>query len=181
MERTGLFVTGTDTGCGKTAISLGLMGVLRARGERVCGMKPVASGATRTPKGWRNDDALRLMLESEPGVAYAAVNPYLFEPPIAPHLAAVHAGVAIESTPILDAFSELARAADQVIVEGVGGWRVPLGAKWDLSDLALLLGLPVVLAIPSVAVTNTRSPAKKFVAGSAVTVLPDALIVTAPT
>jgi dethiobiotin synthetase len=143
----GLFVTGTDTGCGKTEISLGLMAALQARGRRVLGMKPVASGSEPTPEGLRNEDALRLLARGNLPVPYDWVNPYAFAPPIAPHLAAEEAGVSIQADPIRQAYQRLAATADWVVVEGVGGWRVPLGPRDSVADLPRWLGLPVVLVV----------------------------------
>lgn len=144
---TGFFVTGTDTGCGKTEISLGLMAVLQARGLRVLGMKPVASGCTRGPDGLRNEDALRLLAQGSAPMPYPLVNPFAFEPPIAPHLAAAAAGIEIDLARIEHAYRALADACDRVIVEGVGGWRVPLGPAHSVADLPPLLGLPVILVV----------------------------------
>ncbi|MBK1645414.1 dethiobiotin synthase [Thiocapsa imhoffii] len=143
----GMFITGTDTGCGKTAITLGLMAAWRTRVERVLGMKPVASGCTPGPAGLRNDDALALQAQGSSQAPYGIVNPYAFEPPIAPHLAAGQVGVIISLPVIEQAFRTLAAAADQVLVEGVGGWRVPLGPELFLSDVPKALGLPVVLVV----------------------------------
>jgi len=143
----GLFVTGTDTGCGKTEVSLGLMHWFQLRGLAVLGMKPVASGAEPTEAGLRNADALRLQRQSSRHLAYAQVNPYAFAPPVAPHLAARQAGVSIELEVILSAWRLLADQADLVLVEGVGGWRVPLGPGLELADLARALELPVLLVV----------------------------------
>jgi dethiobiotin synthetase len=143
----GLFVTGTDTGCGKTEITLGLMAALQARGPSVLGMKPVASGCTRGPDGLRNDDALRLRAQGSSEAPYGLVNPYAFEPPIAPHIAAGEAGVEIGLPTITQAYRALAGEADHVIVEGVGGWRVPLGPRLFVSDIPVALGLPAILVV----------------------------------
>jgi len=143
----GVLVTGTDTGCGKTEISLGLMCLLQRQGLSVLGMKPVASGAEVTPRGLRNRDALRLQRQGSFHVPYEQVNPWAFETPIAPHLAAESRGVAIELEPVRAAWRALAGLADRVVVEGVGGWRVPLGRDWSVSDLPRELGLPVVLVV----------------------------------
>jgi len=143
----GLFITGTDTGCGKTLISLGLMRLLQGRGHSVLGMKPVASGADVTPQGLRNGDALRLRAQGSLELPYPAINPYVFAPPIAPHLAAGQAGETIDLNLIRAHCEALAAQADHVIVEGVGGWRVPLNERQAVSDLALMLGLPVVLVV----------------------------------
>lgn len=143
----GLFVTGTDTEIGKTVVSAGLIRALVAQGRRVAGMKPVASGSERTPEGLRNGDALHLINAANVEADYATVNPYCFEPPIAPHLAAAEAGVEIRLERILEAAWTLAAAADAVVVEGVGGWQVPLGADFGVPELARRLGLPVVLVV----------------------------------
>ena len=143
----GYFLTGTDTGIGKTWVGCGLITALRQRGQRVIGMKPVASGCQRTPQGLRNDDALRLQTVSTVEVPYDSINPYTFEPPIAPHIAAREAGVAIVFARIRALAEALALHADYLIVEGVGGWRVPLGQDGDVAALAAALNLPVVLVV----------------------------------
>ena len=143
----GVFVTGTDTGCGKTRVSLALIEQLRARGVRVGGFKPVAAGSERHDGELRNDDALALIAASGLDVSYRAANPYCFEPAIAPHLAAAEAGIKIEAGPILAARDELASGCEFLVVEGAGGWRVPLGPRFDMQGLALELGLPVLLVV----------------------------------
>lgn len=144
----GFFITGTDTNCGKTLITLGLMHRLKQQGLRVLGMKPVAAGAEQSPEGLRNADALGIQQEASLGVAYELVNPYCYSQPIAPHLAAQGQGESIEIEKILGSYSELATLADMVVVEGAGGWRVPLtDLGLALSDLAVQLQLPVVLVV----------------------------------
>ncbi|MFO8025149.1 dethiobiotin synthase [Thiohalophilus sp.] len=143
----GVFVTGTDTEIGKTFCSRLLIAALQQHGLRVAAMKPVASGGEYQQGQLVNDDALQLQQQSGLPLAYELINPYVFEPPIAPHLAASQAGVRIEREPILRAFEQLQRHSDQVIVEGVGGWRVPLNDSFSVSDLPGLLGLPVVLVV----------------------------------
>ncbi|EGW55938.1 dethiobiotin synthetase [Candidatus Endoriftia persephone str. Guaymas] len=145
--RRGFFVTGTDTGCGKTEITLGLMRQMKDSGYRTLGMKPVASGAVPTAAGLRNEDASRIRAESSTAVPYERVNPYAFEPPIAPHLAAQQAGVSIRLETILQAYQWLAAQGDCTVVEGVGGWRVPLAAGLSVSDLPQALQLPVILVV----------------------------------
>jgi dethiobiotin synthetase len=141
----GFFVTGTDTDCGKTVVSLGLMEAFQQRGLCVQGMKPVASGCERTGEGLRNEDARRLRAQSTRDVAYELVNPYAFEPPIAPHIAAGQCGVDVEVTVIRERARELAGVSDLLVGEGVGGWRVPLGPALFVSDLPEALGLPVIM------------------------------------
>jgi len=143
----GVFVTGTDTDCGKTVVSLGLMAALQAQGLQVLGMKPVASGCQGAPDGLRNPDALALGAQGSRQVPYALTNPYALAPAIAPHIAAGEAGVSIELETLIAAYRELASQTQWVVVEGVGGWRVPLGPTLFVSDLPLALDLPVVLVV----------------------------------
>ncbi|MDQ1094700.1 dethiobiotin synthetase [Xanthomonas sacchari] len=147
MAVSAFYVTGTDTGIGKTIASTALLHALRARGQRAVGMKPVASGCTRDAVGWRNEDALALQEASLPRPAYADLNPYALPLPLAPELAAADAGVELELAPIAAAFARLRAQADVVVVEGVGGWAAPLSATLDQADLARALGLPVLLVV----------------------------------
>ena len=140
----GVFVTGTDTGVGKTLVATALVGLLAGRGLRVAAMKPVASGCRRSPGGLRNADAEALIAASGRDLPYEDVNPWAWEPPIAPHLAAAEAGQEIRFAPVLEAYRRLIRDAEVVVVEGVGGWAVPLGPEGDVGDLAVALGLPVL-------------------------------------
>lgn len=147
MNLPGFFVTGTDTGVGKSLASASLLHALRARGVRAVGMKPVASGCERTPGGWRNEDALLLQAASEPRPPYEDINPYALPLPLAPELAAPAAGVELALEPLLAAHARLAASADTVVVEGVGGWASPLSAALDQLDLVRALRLPVVLVV----------------------------------
>jgi dethiobiotin synthetase len=142
----GYFITGTDTECGKTEITLGLMHLFKAKEKSVLGMKPVASGAEVTEDGLRNEDARRIQQYASAPIPYDLVNPYAFEPPIAPHLAAEMAEQ-ISFELIIECYERLATMSDLVLVEGVGGWRVPLSEDGDVSDLALALNLPVFLVV----------------------------------
>ena len=142
-----VYVTGTDTGIGKTLASCTLLHALRAHGLRAAGMKPVASGCERIDGEWRNADALALQAAGEPGIAYADINPYALEHPLAPELAARDAGIELTLRPILDAYARLADRADALIVEGVGGWAAPLSASLMQADLVRALQLPVVLVV----------------------------------
>jgi dethiobiotin synthetase len=140
----GLFVTGTDTGVGKTRVAVALIHALRAQGLRVAAMKPVSAG---NAPGELNEDVTALLAAVNVAADLRDVNPYAFEPAIAPHIAAVQAGVRIELDVIAAAYARLAAAADVVVVEGAGGWRVPLNDTEDMADLAQRLGLPVVLVV----------------------------------
>lgn len=146
MLEEGCFVTGTDTDVGKTAIACGIVNRYVETGRQVAVMKPVASGCEVTPQGLRNADAQALIAASARSMDYALVNPFAYEPPIAPHLAAEQAGRPIRRDVIREAFSRLSDDADALIVEGVGGFRVPLG-DFDTADLAVDVGLPVVLVV----------------------------------
>ena len=143
----GFFVTGTDTGVGKTLVCCALLYGFAALGKSVIGMKPVASGAVRSADGLVNGDVSLLRAASNVEAPPQLVNPYCFEPPIAPHLAAEQAGAAIDLATIVSAYRQLAAVADIVIVEGVGGFCVPLNHNEDSADLAQRLGLPVILVI----------------------------------
>ena len=142
-----VFVTGTDTGVGKTLIACALLHRLRARGLRALGMKPVAAGVEPTPEGPANPDVVALRRASSWAAPLNQVNPYCFEAPVAPHLAAQEAGVRIEIAPIRKAFDALRASADAIVVEGVGGFLVPLNDGEDAADLAVALALPVVLVV----------------------------------
>lgn len=147
------FVTGTDTGVGKTHASATLLHALRAAGHRAVGMKPVASGSEWRGDHWHNDDVAQLRAASAVAVPQALTCPFLLRTPASPHLAAAIEGARITREPIRAAFAALRAQADAVVVEGVGGFRVPLdGAPpeeggWDTADLAVMLGLPVLLVV----------------------------------
>jgi len=142
------FIAGTDTDVGKTTIAAGLLHAARLQGLSTLGAKPVASGCSATAKGLRNADALALIDESSVKLAYEKVNPFAFEPAIAPHVAAREAGVALEVPALLKAMRHvLDQNADFTLVEGAGGWRVPLSDHANLSDLAIALKLPVILVV----------------------------------
>ncbi|GAB5605294.1 dethiobiotin synthase [Sideroxyarcus sp. TK5] len=138
------FVTGTDTGVGKTLVSCALLHGFAARGKRAYGFKPVAAGADEHD---HNEDAIALREASSTQLAYGQVNPYCFPRAIAPHLAARHVGVRIEMRRILTSFQELAGQADEVIVEGAGGLLVPLNEDLTFADLARELDIPLILVV----------------------------------
>lgn len=142
------FVAGTDTDVGKTTIAAGLLHAAMQSGLSTLAAKPVASGCTVTPRGLRNSDALALIDESSVKLPYEAVNPFAFEPAIAPHVAAHEAGVVLSVPVLRDAMQQvLAQHADFTLIEGAGGWRVPLSDHANLSDLAIALKLPVILVV----------------------------------
>ncbi|CAE6837025.1 dethiobiotin synthase [Xanthomonas arboricola pv. corylina] len=147
MQLLALYVTGTDTGIGKTMASTALLHALRRQGHTAVGMKPVASGCEHTPQGWRNEDALALQAASAPQPDYATLNPYALPAPLAPELAAADVGVTLSLEPIAQAFAQLRAQAEVVVVEGVGGWAAPLSADLDQADLVRALKLPVVLVV----------------------------------
>jgi dethiobiotin synthetase len=142
-----LFVTGTDTGVGKTVAASALVHRLRREGLRVAGMKPVASGCERTSDGLRNEDALALQAASDPHPDYADVNPYALEIPTAPQLAARAAGIRVDPVMLLAAHARLAARADLVVVEGAGGWLAPMDDGLDQGDFARAIEAPVVLVV----------------------------------
>jgi dethiobiotin synthetase len=147
LSARGVFVTGIDTGIGKTHASVALLRAHRARGRRASGMKPVASGCRATREGLRNEDAEALIAASDPAPAYVLCNPFAFEPAIAPHIAAREASVELSLRPIDAAFREIAARTDRIVVEGVGGWAVPLSDSLMQADLVRALALPVVLVV----------------------------------
>lgn len=143
----GVFVTGTDTGVGKTLVACALLRAYAGRGLRAVGMKPVASGAVPSRNGLVHDDVERLIAAGNVAAPREHVNPYCFAPPIAPHIAASAAGMTIDLDHIGRCLNALTERADVVIVEGVGGFRVPLCPGADTAQLAALLALPVVLVV----------------------------------
>ncbi|PHV11607.1 dethiobiotin synthase [Chitinimonas sp. BJB300] len=144
----GYFITGTDTEVGKTVATCALLGALVNSGHRVVGMKPVASGCNRSPAGeLENEDVLAHAVASNVQAERALRNPYAFEPPISPHLAATAAGVTLDLDLLCDRYTQLAEIADVVLVEGAGGWLAPLDDSRTMADLAAALGLPVILVV----------------------------------
>lgn len=146
-HRGGYFITGTDTGVGKTELACGLIRAYARRGFKVAAMKPVAAGARAVSRELRNGDVERLREAANVRVPHRWMNPYVFAAPIAPHLAAERAGQRIDPERIVAAYRRLASHAQVVIVEGVGGWLVPLNERFDSADLACRLDLPIVLVV----------------------------------
>ncbi|MCC7484214.1 MAG: dethiobiotin synthase [Burkholderiales bacterium] len=143
----GVFVTGTDTGVGKTLVACALIRAFTRRGLRAAGMKPVAAGAAPSGGVLVNGDVEQLIAAGNVAAPREIVNPYCFAEPIAPHIAAARAGTTIDTARIARAHEALRARADVVVVEGAGGFRVPLGAAADTADLAVRLALPVVLVV----------------------------------
>lgn len=143
------FVTGTDTDAGKTLVTSALLHAARHQRLSTLGLKPIASGSSRTPDGLRNSDALALQQQSEPAVDYATINPIALAPAIAPHLAALEAGQPLNAGDITrllrETLSQTVR--DFTLIEGAGGWRVPINEQADFSDIAITLELPVILVV----------------------------------
>lgn len=144
MTARGFFVTGTDTGVGKTLVSAALLRLYAEQGLRVAGMKPVAAGCE---PGRLNEDVEILRAASNVEAPPELINPYAFQPAIAPHIAARQAGEPIEIARVIECYDRLARDADVVIVEGAGGWLVPLNETETLADLAMRMRLPVILVV----------------------------------
>lgn len=142
------FIAGTDTDCGKTLVTEALLLKARESGLRTIGLKPLAAGAMPTPEGLRNSDALRLQAAATGQLAYEQVNPVLLEPAIAPHIAAAQAGKRV-SIQALAGFvrGAMMQPADLCLIEGAGGWMVPVNDREPLSALPKQLGLDVILVV----------------------------------
>jgi dethiobiotin synthetase len=141
------FVTGTDTSVGKTHVACKLIQQYAAQGYKVIGMKPVAAGTQLVDGVWVNDDVLQLEAASNVKASRELINPYSFNAAIAPHIAAENAGVEINIDVIQQAFKRLVNMADIVIVEGAGGFLVPLNSAETMADLATALSIPVILVV----------------------------------
>jgi len=142
-----LFVTGTDTGVGKTTVACALIRQARELGVKVCGWKPVATGCARTAAGLRNADALALQAAAGTGEPYALLNPCAFEPAVAPHLAARQADRPIRIAELDLAHRELAARYELIVAEGAGGWRVPLDEAWTLGAWVAEREWPALLVV----------------------------------
>ena len=141
----GLFVTGTDTGVGKTRVAVAILRALSDSGRRAVGMKPVAAGLAAD--GSANPDVAALLDAGNVDAPLPDRNPFAFLPAIAPHLAAAEAGATIELAAIAAAYARLAARSDVVVVEGAGGALVPIDATHDMLDIAARLRLPVLLVV----------------------------------
>jgi dethiobiotin synthetase len=142
------FVTGTDTGVGKTQVTAALLLAAQAHGLRCLGVKPVAAGCVRTGGRLVNEDALLLQRCASLPAAYAAVNPVALEPAIAPHIAAERAGIVLYAETLAALVrTQAASGAELLLVEGAGGWLVPLNRTETMADLAVALAYPVILVV----------------------------------
>lgn len=149
MARKSYFVTGTDTGVGKTIVSAAILEAAASLGKRTLAMKPVASGCDETAEGLRNEDALILMEAMSESLGYDQVNPIALKPAIAPHVAAAQAGRTVTAERLVGFCRGLQmRPADLLLVEGAGGWRVPLNDRETYSAMPVALQMPVILVVP---------------------------------
>ncbi|MGB1799503.1 MAG: dethiobiotin synthase [Gammaproteobacteria bacterium] len=147
MMAKGFFIAGTDTGIGKTCVTVVLMQEFKKQGYKVAGMKPIASGADKKNGSLRNEDAELIQQACSEPIDYELINPVVFELPVSPHIAAKQMQQTIDLTEVADCYQQLASNNDLVIVEGVGGWRVPISDEQSMADLAKKLDLPVILVV----------------------------------
>jgi len=141
----GFFITGTDTGVGKTTFAFRLIADLQEHGHSVSAFKPVACGGIETPEGFYNEDVLAMQAQLTTPMTHDQINPIFFEQPIAPSIAALEAGVTVTVEALKQAYLKL--QGDYVVVEGAGGWAVPLNEKESMADVAVAIGLPVILVV----------------------------------
>lgn len=148
MAKKSFFLTGTDTDAGKTVVAAGLLAAANLRGLRTIGLKPISAGCAETAEGLRNDDALLLQQTASVALSYEQINPFAFKPAIAPHIAAMQENRTLAA----DRVSAMCRGAlmqpaDFVIIEGAGGWRVPLSHRETFASVAKHLNLPVIMVV----------------------------------
>lgn len=142
------FITGTDTGVGKTLVSAAILEAARIAGKRTLAMKPIASGCEVTPQGLRNDDALILQAATTESLSYDAINPVALEPAIAPHVAAARAGRSLSAQRLTGFCRGMqTRPGDLMLIEGAGGWRVPLNDRETYAAVPGALGVPVIVVV----------------------------------
>lgn len=142
------FVTGTDTGVGKTLVTAALLCAARSAGLSTIGLKPVAAGCEHTPEGLRNDDALMLQQYTSVPLSYQQINPVALAQAIAPHIAAASEQRRVDAARLEGLCrGVLMQRADLTLIEGAGGWRVPINPRQYLSDLVRLLDIPVLLVV----------------------------------
>jgi dethiobiotin synthetase len=143
----GIFIAGTDTGIGKTRVVVGLLRALRDAGVHATGMKPVATGTIQAVSGLINEDVAAISEVSAAEASRADINPYCFNWPVSPHIAAERAGIVIDLAVISRAYARLEACCDVVVVEGTGGWLAPIAAQATMADIAAALQLPVLLVV----------------------------------
>tara|TARA_Y100001935_G_scaffold255137_1_gene266718 strand:- start:1992 stop:2654 length:663 start_codon:yes stop_codon:yes gene_type:complete len=143
----GFFITGSDTGCGKTHVACALINFLRKRAKKVAPFKPVAAGAMNFSAEKRNEDAVNLIRSSGINWDYGLVNPYCFSEPISPHLTAKDDGITVNLNTIIESASNLSKRSDILVAEGAGGWMVPISDNLDVADIAEKLNLPVIMVV----------------------------------
>ena len=143
----GYFIAGTDTGIGKTFVSCALLQAFAHKGERIGAMKPIAAGCDQTVDGWHNDDALQLMKHTNVELSYRQVNPVALPSPIAPHLAIEHLNQTVTVERLTRYFENIQNSTDYFIVEGAGGWLVPLNETESMADIPKAFGLDVILVV----------------------------------
>jgi dethiobiotin synthetase len=141
------FITGTDTGIGKTLVAAALLQLAKKQGLSTLGLKPVAAGCELIDGQWMNDDARELMLASSIEPAYSVVNPLALREAIAPHIAAEHEGIAIQAGQLASHCQKHIKLADFTVIEGAGGWQVPLNGGETMADLATAIACPVILVV----------------------------------
>ncbi|MGH6692851.1 MAG: dethiobiotin synthase [Gammaproteobacteria bacterium] len=142
-----IFVTGTDTGVGKTRVACALLRRLAGAGQRCAGFKPVAAGVVPTDAGPRHEDALALNAAASVKLPYDLLNPYCLPAALAPHIAAAELGRELTRAPILAAHRAIVAQADWIVIEGAGGWRVPLNKDETMAELVAEAGWPVILVV----------------------------------
>jgi len=146
MKQT-FFITGTDTAVGKTLIANALLRIAHEQGLSTLGLKPVAAGSYQRGDIYVNDDAWELLQNSTVDVEYAAVNPIALREPMAPHIAAEREAVSLRAQPLTDHCLQQSAKADFCVIEGAGGWLVPLNSTESMADIAVGLGCPVILVV----------------------------------
>ena len=148
MRKKTFFITGTDTDAGKTVVTCGLLVAAKLQGFKTLGLKPVASGCVETSAGLRNDDAMKIIDTMTHSLAYEQVNPVAFVPAVAPHIAASETDCVITIEQLTDyCRSALMAPVNFALIEGAGGWRVPVNKRQVLSELPKVLGIPVILIV----------------------------------
>ena len=143
----GIFVTGTDTGVGKTLVSATLIKLLQSFKLKVAAMKPIAAGSEWLDGEFKNSDAITLQQAAALSIPYSTINPYALEPAIAPHIAADQIGVTIDLAVIKQSYGILQQQVDVVIVEGAGGWEVPMSSTQSMADIPVALNLSVIMVV----------------------------------